>query len=268
MIKRTCNGLLWHEFELLADLPIIHATFTRHGGHSSGFLESLNFGKSVGDNIENVQKNLKKASEALSLKELQWAKLCHGADVISISALDLNTVPICDALSTASIDLGLIISHADCQSAIFYDPIQHAIANVHCGWRGNVKNIYQQTVRHMQKTYSSKPENLLVCISPSLGPQNSEFINYKQELPESFLEFQFKPNCFDLWAISEWQLQGAGVLSHHIQVARIDTYSSDDYFSYRRSKLCGRQATICALKEPCCCLRIPRHLDRCPEEGH
>lgn len=248
ILKKQDNGLLWHEFELLADCPIMHATLTRHGGCSSGQLASLNLGRSVGDAIENVQHNLQKVTNTLSVSELQWPKLCHGSDVVSTSNITPGSIPICDALSTKKSDLALFISHADCQAAIFYDPIQHALANVHCGWRGNVKNIYSGTVKHMQETYGSKPENLLVCISPSLGPQNSEFINYKQELPETFWEFQIKANYFDLWAISEWQLSQAGVLPHHIQLARIDTYTSDDYFSFRRSRICGRQATICALK--------------------
>ena len=43
-------------------------------------------------------------------------------------------------------DCGLVIQHADCQAAIFFDPVRKAIANVHCGWRGSVCNIYAKTV--------------------------------------------------------------------------------------------------------------------------
>lgn len=248
MITKELNGLRWHEFELIADCPIIHATFTRHGGCSSGPLASLNIGKSVGDDIDNVHQNVKKMKEALNLHQFHSVKLCHSADVVSLSKENCASNSLCDAITTNIPEQGLMISHADCQTAIFYDPINHALANVHCGWRGNVKNIYRATVQHMQKTYHSKPENLLVCIGPSLGPDNSEFINYKQELPETFWHFQFKTHYFDLWAISEWQLKQAGILPHHIQVAAIDTYASDDYFSFRRSKITGRQATVCALQ--------------------
>ncbi|MEI8125760.1 MAG: laccase domain-containing protein, partial [Parachlamydiaceae bacterium] len=73
-------------------------------------------------------------------------------------------------------------------------------------------------------------------------------VNYKEEFPESFSEFEIKPLHFDFWEISERQLKSAGVLPHHIQTARIDTYSNEDFFSFRRSKTTGRQATICSLR--------------------
>lgn len=241
------NGMRWHEFELLAECPITHATFTRHGGYSQNELASLNFGSRVGDEADIVKKNINKAMSQLNVEHFACAKISHGIGVHAINAIE-TPFPISDALSTSIPDFGLLISHADCQAAIVYDPIHHAIANVHCGWRGNAQNIFQTVVSHMQQQYHSNPSDLLICISPSLGPEHSEFVNYRQEMPAELWEFQIRPNFFDLWAISEWQLRNAGILPHHIQIAKIDTWSNqEDYFSYRRSKICGRQATICAL---------------------
>lgn len=144
--------------------------------------------------------------------------------------------------------LGLTILHADCQVALFYDPIQHAITVTHCGWRGSVQNIYQESIAAMRSLYGTKAENLLVGISPSLGPSASQFIHYQRELPESFYPFQVKPLYFDFWAISKWQLRECGVLPHHIEIAEICTYSHpEDFFSYRRIKTSGRHATIASL---------------------
>jgi len=244
MLFKKHNDIQWLEFELLADCPLTHGCFMRHGGCSSGLLSSLNLGRHVGDDPENVQSNFSKVKDALSLSQLVSAKICHGATVTDIAS---NNNPISDGLMTRVKNLAISVSQADCQAAIFYDPINHAMANVHCGWRSSVLNIYDVTVNSMRSTYGSNPADLLVCISPSLGPEYGEFTNYRQELPESFWDFQEKPLHFDFWAISEWQLKLAGVLSHHIQVARIDTYSNDDYFSFRRSRHCGRQATLCVL---------------------
>lgn len=246
MIKKEFDGLIWHEFELLEKLPLIHATFTRHGGFSQGALQSLNVGNRRGDDPELVKRNMSKIVQTLQLPPLVSAKLCHGSSIEKIASMEAS-LPICDGLSTQNCDFGLMITHADCQAAIIYDPMQHAIAAVHCGWRGNVQNIYREAILHMQQTYGSKANNLLICISPSLGPENSEFINYRTELPTSFCAFQFKPLYFDFWKISEQQLLEQGILPHHIQIAGIDTYASPDHFSHRRSKECGRQATICAL---------------------
>lgn len=248
MIRVEQNGLHWLEFELLSECSeITHGSFTRHGGFSQGAFSSLNLGK-VGDSSIDIQRNLQKVTEALSIPYLFSGKQCHGKTIAAVNPSTIHTLPACDGLTTKSPDIALMILQADCQAAIFYDPINRALANVHCGWRGSVQNIYHETIRHMRDLYHSKPENLLVCISPSLGPQNSEFVHYRTELPESFWDFQIKPTYFNFWAISEWQLAQAGILPHHIQIAKIDTYANnDDFFSYRRHKQCGLQATICCL---------------------
>lgn len=249
MIRMKKNGLQWLEFELLANCPeVIHAAFTRHGGCSKDHLDSLNLCKRVSDSLENVEENRRRVANALSLPQLITAKQYHSVNIATITSAAVSEIPQCDALTTQSKNLGLMILQADCQAAIFYDPVHRAIANVHCGWRGSVQNIYQHTIHRMQKEYHTKPQDLLVCISPSLGPDNSEFIHYKTELPESFWQFQPKPNYFNFWEISQWQLSLAGILTHHIQIACIDTVSNpQDYFSYRYSKNSGRQTTICAL---------------------
>ena len=130
-----------------------------------------------------------------------------------------------------------------------YDKKQKAIAIAHSGWRGSTLNIYKKTIETMKKRYHSKPEDILVCISPSLGPDSAEFQNYKTELPESFWQFQIQPYYFDFWKISRWQLEEAGILPHHIEIAGMDTLSNPtDFFSHRRDKPSGRNATIAFLK--------------------
>lgn len=252
MIQKECGDLRWLEFELLDGLPLVHGSFMRHGGVSSGALSSLNLGRSVGDAQENVTANYAKIEQALSLKEIITAKLNHGDDVTAITQGNKDCLPISDALMTSLKGCAIAVTHADCQAAIFYDPIRHVMANVHCGWRGNVQNIYAATVRSMKAAYGSNPADLLVCVSPSLGPDNAQFIHYRTELPEEFWQFRLKSEYFDFWEISRWQLEKAGVLREHIQIACEDTYSSADYFSHRRSThensgKCGRQATVCAL---------------------
>lgn len=246
MIRKERDGVRWLEFELLADQPLIHGTFTRHGGCSTGPYASLNIGRSVGDKPENVVENFARMEKALGISGLIAPRVVHGIEVVKVDQIPAED-PIADGVSTNRSGLGLSISHADCQAAIFYDPVNHALANVHCGWRGNVQNIYQKCVEHMKHAYGSKAQDLLIGISPSLGPDSAQFINYRTELPEAFYAFQSTPLYFDFWAISEMQLCDAGVLKHHIQIAGIDTFADQDYFSYRREKISGRQATLCAL---------------------
>ncbi len=247
MITRHKGNVTWLEFELLAGLPLAHGCFDRHGGVSEPPFATLNTGVTCGDEPSKVFQNRRIILDTLGQTHGVVALCAQGADVISIDAFNQENQPLADGITTQLPNLALIVTQADCQGAIFYDPIKHVLGNIHCGWRGNVCNIYANTVKYMHERFGSKPENLLVCISPSLGPESSEFINWRTELA-SFAQFQFKSNYFDLWAISQAQLQEAGVLPHHIQIAGIDTYANDNYFSFRReNRRCGRQATVCAL---------------------
>jgi hypothetical protein len=246
------NGVKWLEFDLLTSLPRLkHGVFLRHGGYSLTPYSSLNLGPYVGDDPVALAANQKIVKNILQLPSLVWAYQEHGTKISTITNPQHSPqyeAPHADALATSKSGIGLMIGHADCQAAIFYDPVHHAVVNVHAGWRGSVLNIYAEAIVFMHAHYGSQPQDLLVCISPSLGPQDAQFVNYQTELPQSFWEFQVKPAYFDFWAISTMQLLEKGILPQHIEIAQISTYShSEDYFSYRRERITGRHGTVVML---------------------
>ncbi len=255
MIRRNNGNVEWLEFELFSEEPrFIHGIFLRHGGVSTGTYASLNVSGSLGDDFVNIQENRRRIRHSLGVEHLITADQVHANNVQHVQQ-PKEQFPSCDGLFTDQKNWGLLIAHADCQATIFYDPIHHAIANVHAGWRGQVKNIYIETVNKMRHAFHSKPEDLLVGVSPSLGPENSEFIHFRKELPEEFWPFQIKDTYFNLWAIARHQLQACGILPHHIQIAEMDTFvNSQDFFSYRRErkkgsteKITGCHGTVAAL---------------------
>lgn len=244
----------WLTFDLLTDIPgLQHAVFLRHGGHSHTPFNSLNVSFSVGDNPDHVKANRQAIENLLSQSHPAYLHMlvgqgCHGNYVAYVDQQSPKEISQCDGLITSTPGLSLMMTHADCQIALFYDPQNHAVANVHAGWRGSMLNIYAEAIQQMRQRFGSNPADLLVCISPSLGPEEAEFIYYKYEIPEELWTFQVRPTYFDFWAISEYQLQAAGILPHHIEVARLSTYSNAyDYFSYRRDKMTGRHATCIGL---------------------
>jgi len=250
MIRKEHEGMVWLEFELLSQFPKLkHGVFLRHGGYSHGDFDSLNLSFNVGDLAISVKSNENKVAQSLRLSSIVRGHVVHGKTIVAVNKNSPGTIETSsDGIATHETNVGLLMTHADCQAAIFYDPIKHVLANVHAGWRGSVQDIYGETIAFMQKTYQSDPKDIHVAISPSLGPYNSEFVNYKEELPEHFWEFQIKPDYFDFWSISRMQLIGKGIHSDHIQIAEISTYSNpQDYFSYRRDKKAGRHGTVAAL---------------------
>lgn len=253
-MQRCKQGQLeWLQFDLLSDVPHLHhAVFLRHGGVSQAPYHSLNFDYSVGDNPAHVDENYVRLRQHLGgltgWKRLVKTLACHKDSVALVEDHTKSKIIDHDAMVSKLKGVTLMSKHADCQIGLFYDPIHHAVANVHSGWRGSVRNIYAHTIAAMQYHFRSNPADLLVCISPSLGPDEAEFIHYRTELPEPFWDFQVRPTYFDFWAISEHQLKTAGILSHHIEVARISTYTNtQDYFSYRKEKVRGCNATCITL---------------------
>jgi hypothetical protein len=247
VIRKKQGEMQWLEFEQLQEFSNLkHAIFLCHGGVSLKPFQSLNAGGSTGDDPVHVEENRRRILSLFPSGELISANQAHTPNVHIVEG-SYTSGEACDGLITKEKHKALMIKHADCQAAIFYDPVENILANVHSGWRGNVQNIYGSTIETMKKM-GSNPANILVCISPSLGPNQSEFINFKTEFPAHFQEFQWKGNYFNLWEISQMQLKAAGIIPSHIECAEICTYENkEDYFSYRREKITGRNATLAML---------------------
>ncbi len=232
----------------------IQATFNRHHGVSPAPFNSLNVSFAVGDKKEYVASNRRIIKQTLGLSTLVSARQVHGDLILAVKEVPANDVEQdgFDALVTDRQGVGLMIQHADCQAILLHDPVQSAIAAIHCGWRGSVIGIIERTVQAMRAGYGCRPEDMTAAISPSLGPCCAEFINHRLELPASFLSFQERDNFFDFWQLSRWQLMAAGLPAANIQTAGICTSCSPDFFSYRRtvrhgSGITGRNCTIIAL---------------------
>ncbi len=246
MLRKKSKDLVWYEFELLQNLPIKHAVFTRNGGVSKFPFDSLNVGDSVGDDPVAIAENKRRMAKLLQLKKLTFLNQEHKDGIEEIKSGDevLNA----DGMITTKKNVGIAIRHADCQAAIFYDTKNHVLANVHAGWRGNVQNIYARTLEKMKALANTDPKDVIACISPSLGPIAAEFVNYENELPQSFWKHKDAKNRFDLWGIARQQLKDCGIPEKQIEIASICTHANEgDFYSYRRERATGRNATVCAL---------------------
>ena len=77
--------------------------------------------------------------------------------------------------------------NADCILFLMYDPVKKVIANVHSGWRGTVQKIAVNAVKKMVEQYSCNPEDIIVCISPSIRKCHFEVkIDAKELFDEAF----------------------------------------------------------------------------------
>ncbi len=240
---------------ILSGVPgLVHGFFTRRGGVSGGPYESLNVSWTNGDAPQSVRENLFRIKDMLGLDRLVSGRQVHGdrlnfIDEETLPGLEslppLLIAPPGDALATRIAGIGLLIKIADCQSVFLVDPGARVAANVHCGWRGSVKNILGKVVRTLATRCGCAPERMLAAVGPSLGPCCAEFRNFRDELPSSFLPYQVRPTYFDFWAITRDQLISAGMKTENIDIlGRCTVCGTSDFFSYRGEGVTGRMAAV------------------------
>ncbi len=252
-IFEETGGLPCYRSPLLAVFPeVVHGFFLRQGGVSPEPFHSLNLSFAVGDQRPLVLRNRDLVQQALGLTALASATQVHGCReslVTRGNAAAAEEIPDADILITSQPGLGLIIKQADCQAVMLYDPVRRVAANVHCGWRGQVRNVLGEAVSRLQERFGSRPEDLVAAISPSLGPCCAEFRNFRQEFPSGLWPYQVRPTYFDLWALSRDQLTAAGLQPQQIDIAGLCTRCrGDQFFSYRREHRTGRQGAVIGLR--------------------
>ena len=106
------------------------------------------------------------AKKALDLQDLALVRQTHGVEGLIVAKMR-EYMPYeheGDYLITNIPHVGLGITTADCLPIVFYDPMQHVIANAHAGWKGTLAGIAPKVVRDMQKVYDCKPENIQVFL--------------------------------------------------------------------------------------------------------
>ena len=141
---------------------------------------TLNMSFSRPDDPAAVRENRRRVYAALEIDPARvvQAGQIHAADVLVVEerhagrgALDRPSVlPPADALITQVPNLFLLAAFADCTPLLLFDPVQRAVGVAHAGWQGTVKGIGAATVRAMQTTFGSQPQNLLALVGTAAGP--------------------------------------------------------------------------------------------------
>jgi YfiH family protein len=252
-IYAELGGLPCYRSPLLAAFPeVLHGFFSRQGGVSPEPYHNLNLSFTVGDQDPLVVHNRNLVQQALGLGSLVSATQVHGCRVSLVTAGNAapqEEIPDADILLTQQPGLGLLIKQADCQAVMLYDPVRRVVANVHSGWRGQVANIIRQAVTRLRERFGCRPQDVVAALGPSLGPCCAEFRNYREEFPPDLWPYQMRPTYFDLWALSRDQLLAAGLKLQNIDIAGLCTRCrGDEFFSYRRDRITGRQGAVIGLR--------------------
>jgi len=144
-----------------------------------------------------------------------------------------------DAIYTDNPDLWLAVKTADCVPVLVSTP--HAVAAVHCGWRGLQAEILPKTIKKLMDEYNITAIDVFIHIGPCISQEKYEVEEHYKTI---FDEKYFKPAgkkgfaLMDMISITEDQARALGVPKTHItDSGGLCTYRDNDLFnSYRRSK--------------------------------
>lgn len=240
----------------------VRSGFTmRLGGVSHGSISGYNFGFRVGDSSADVLENyrLLAGDMGFDLKKTVCARQTHTDNIRAVSCDDggkgifqlESDIVDTDALVTDRRGMALIVFTADCTPVLLYDPQRGAVAAVHAGWRGTVKNIAGKAVQKMCSEFGSRPQDILAAIGPSIGPCCFEIGGDTAALFEDKYLTELSGGKFraDLWSLNRDLLKNEGVQPENIHISEVCTMcSADKYYSYRTHKEhTGRQVAFIVL---------------------
>lgn len=239
------NGILYFKFPLLEKTGIVrHAFSTRIGGVSKGYFGTMNFSLTRGDDRDDVLENYQRIADILGCDASKMV-LSHQTHTTNIRLVreedagkgifkerDYENV---DGLITNVPGITLVTFYADCVPLYFVDPVHRAIGLSHSGWKGTVHRMGLRTIEAMRKAYGSKPEDMIVCIGPSIC---GDCYEVSEDVAKAFFEeFGAKSCCdrsilvnkengkyqLDLWEANRLILHEAGISQDHLAVTNVCT---------------------------------------------
>lgn len=245
--------------KLLADeAGLLHAFTERQGGGSALSYASLNLAYHVGDNAAAVDANHALLAEQLGYtrERLVHMRQVHSDRIVRCTPeMGFESRPECDALMTDIEGQPLMVMVADCTPVLLFDPRRRAVAAVHAGRAGALKNIIGKTVTAMHDAYGSDPTDLLAVLGPSIGRCCYEIGPEVAAEVEAAgcgtaLSLRDGRRYLDVNRILLQQLETAGLPAGHIDnTGSCTACRSDRFFSYRaEGGTTGRQAGIIMLK--------------------
>lgn len=266
------NGVPYLTFDALEATDIVTDGFsTRLGGASRGKFATMNFSYSRGDNPVDVLENFTRMAAALGVErdKMVVSYQTHTINVKKVTEKDAGKGVVrerdyrdVDGMITNVPGLTLVTFYADCVPLYLVDKEHRAIGLSHSGWRGTVGRMGAKTIEAMKAAYGTRPEDLTVCIGPSICKDcfevGAEVVEtFAQAFDKKWHDQLFTPNGkpgkyqMDLWRANEIIFLEAGVVPENIHTTNICTRCNDAYlFSHRKlGEERGNLAAFLCLKE-------------------
>lgn len=234
---------------------------TRLGGVSLPPFDGFNLAAHVGDRADHYLHNRSLLQEAIGARPV-YLEQNHGISCLELTP-ETPDGQTADAASTQARGLACAVMVADCLPVLLCDSAGTTVAAAHAGWRGlagnHGKGILEQTIRCFMPLapvkYSFGATEVIAWLGPCIGPDAFEV---GDEVVQAFVANDPAAlACFEPVATGKW-LANLPALARQ-RLARLgvtQVYGNDGsapwctvgnplrFFSYRRDRLCGRQAAV------------------------
>jgi YfiH family protein len=197
----------------------------------------LNLAQHVGDSAETVSLNRQLLSKITG--PIQFMNQVHGDEVVEINSLIDD--PTCDGLITSVPGIALAVMVADCIPLLLTSTT--VVGAVHVGRRGLMNSVAVKTIESMRKLGAAQ-------IHAQLGPS---ICGRCYEVPQDLADevIAKHPAASSLTnnltpALDLPRALIAELVAHDVtyEASPICTLENDEYFSYRRHNITGRNAGV------------------------
>ena len=241
----------------------VHCFTTRKGGVSTGEFSTLNMGLNKNDLRENVEENYRRICSSLNIdkKNMVFSKQVHDNKIKIVGESDKgkeilpeNGINGYDGLATNVREIALVTFYADCVPVFLLDPVKKAIASVHSGWKGTVKEIAAVALKVFVEQFKSNASDIEIAIGPSIGGCCFEvgkdvYGEFVEKLPWSADFIKKTSSCkwhINLQEIIKNTLVRDGADEDKVFVSGICTKCNNEtFFSYRGDK--GSTGSLAAI---------------------
>lgn len=226
-------------------------TTTRQGGVSQGSYASMNPADHVDDDPRAVAENRQRLRQVLNLPAAPvWLQQVHGT--VAVDAAVAGAAPAADAAYSRQPGVVCAVLTADCLPVLLTDTAGECVAAIHAGWRGLAAGVIEQAVAAM----GQPGERLLAWLGPAIGPQAFQvgcevrdvFLAHDQASADAF-----RQDSDGIWYANIYHLARQRLAEYGVTAVYGGGFCSfsdaDRFYSYRRSGVTGRMATLIWLQQ-------------------
>jgi YfiH family protein len=246
------------------DLPESVGAFatTRKGGVSAGPYDDgcggggFNLGLHAGDDPDAVRENRDRL-QALLPGRPAWISQVHGADVVDAATVGPGQpVRVGDASIATGRGVVCAILTADCLPVLFADLDGKVVGAAHAGWRSLAAGVLGTTVAAMRAAGAGE---ITAWMGPAIGPDKFEVgqdvldsfaaAMPGEDLSAAFVPFAGRPGKYlaNMFVLARRMLARDGITRVH-GGGDCTASQPERYYSYRRDRVTGRQASLIWLK--------------------